>query len=260
MEASFLVKIIGQLGGDKDDLREIRVLNRVLRWTDDGILLEADPRHQEILVASSPGSALLTPGVKEQLAGELAETPLSAQATSVFRSEAARCNDLGVDRPDIAFAAKELCRRMSAPDQASQQALQRLTRYLQGSPRLVYSYVWQPENDLDVFVDTDFAGCMATRRSTSGGVAIRGIHLIKHWSSTQRAVTLSSAEAGLYGLVKGTTEALGIQSWGLDFGLCMKVRMHADSAAAIGICRRSGIGRVRHLAVGQLWVQEGLRR
>ena len=40
----------------------------------------------------------------------------------------------------------------------------------------------------------------------------------------------------------------------------MKVRVHADSAAAIGICRRSGIGRVRHLAVGQLWVQEGLRR
>ena len=40
----------------------------------------------------------------------------------------------------------------------------------------------------------------------------------------------------------------------------MQVRIHADSAAAIGICRRSCIGRVRHLAVGQLWVQEGLRR
>ena len=101
---------------------------------------------------------------------------------------------------------------------------------------------------------------MTTRRSTSGGVAIRGTHLVKQWSCTQRAVTLSSADAELYGLVTGTTEALGIQSWGLDFGLCMKVRMHADSAAAIGICRRSGIGRVRHLAVGQLWVQEGLRR
>ena len=73
-------------------------------------------------------------------------------------------------------------------------------------------------------------------------------------------MTLSSAEAELYGLVKGTTEALGIQSWGLDLGLTMQVRIHADSAAAIGICRRSGIGRVRHLAVGQLWVQEGLRR
>ena len=89
---------------------------------------------------------------------------------------------------------------------------------------------------------------------------MRGTHLIKHWSCTQRAVTLSSAEAEFYGLVKGTTEALGIQAWGRDLGLEMAVRMHADSAAAIGICRRSGIGRVRHLAVGQLWVQEGLRR
>ena len=109
-------------------------------------------------------------------------------------------------------------------------------------PRLVYSYPWQPESSLDVFVDADFAGCLATRRSTSGGVALRGAHLIKHWSSTQRAVTLSSAEAELYDLFKGTTEALGIQSWGRDLGLEMAVRMHAaDSAAAIGICGRSSI-------------------
>ena len=73
-------------------------------------------------------------------------------------------------------------------------------------------------------------------------------------------MSLSSAEAELYGLVKGMTEALGMQAWGRDLGLEMAVRMHADPAAAIGICRRSGIGRVRHLAVGQLWVQEGLRR
>ena len=141
---------------------------------------------------------------------------------------------------------------MSAPDRASQLSLQRHKRYLKGSLRLVYSYPWQEECGLDVFVDTDFAGCLATRRSTSGGVALRGAHLIKHWSSTQKAVTLSSAEAELYGLVKGTTEALGIQAWGRDLGLEIKVRMHADAAAAIG--------RVRHLAVGQLWVQEGLRR
>ena len=35
--------------------------------------------------------------------------------------------------------------------------------------------------------------------------------------------------------------------------------MHADSSAAIGICKRTGIGKVRHLATGQLWVQERLR-
>ena len=117
-------------------------------------------------MAAEPNSAVLTPGVKEQLLGVLAETPLDANERSAFRSEAARCNYLGLDRPDVAFAAKELCRRMSAPDRASQLALQRLVRYLKGSPRLVYSFPWQRDCDLDVFVDTDFAGCFTTRRST----------------------------------------------------------------------------------------------
>ena len=34
----------------------------------------------------------------------------------------------------------------------------------------------------------------------------------------------------------------------------------ADSSAAIGICRRTGIGKIRHLATGQLWVQERVRQ
>ena len=149
---------------------------------------------------------------------------------------------------------------MSAPTAAGQEALTRVTRYLRDSPRLVYDFEWQIEHDLDVYVDTDFAGRLITRRSTSGGMALRGRHLIKHWSSTQKAVTLSSGEAELNGIVKGTAEALGIQSLGRDLGVEMALRVRADSAAAIGICRRSGIGRVRHLAVGQPWVQEGLRR
>jgi hypothetical protein len=33
MNQSFLVKVIGRLGGDENDLQELRVLNRVLHWT-----------------------------------------------------------------------------------------------------------------------------------------------------------------------------------------------------------------------------------
>ena len=66
MEAYFLVKVIAQLGGDNTDLKELRVVNRVFRWTGTGILLEADPRHQEILTAAERGSAVLMPCVKEQ--------------------------------------------------------------------------------------------------------------------------------------------------------------------------------------------------
>ena len=76
---------------------------------------------------------------------------------------------------------------------------------------------------------------------------------------TQKAIALSSGEAELGGVVKGAAESLGLRSLARDLGLDFGIELHADSAAAIGICRRTGIGRVRHLAVGQLWVQERLR-
>ena len=86
-------------------------------------------------------------------------------------------------------------------------------------------------------VPADVPGCLATRRSTSGSAAMRGWQPVKKWSSTQNAVTLSSAEAELCGIVKGTTEAPGTQSVGRDLGSSR-----------------------RNLAVGKLWVQEGPRR
>ena len=88
---------------------------------------------------------------------------------------------------------------------------------------------------------------------------MRGDHMIKHWSKTQKVVTLSSAEAELHGVVHGACEGLGVQAVAADLGMRGGLRLRADSAAAIGICNRSGIGRVRHLAVGQLWIQERIR-
>eukprot|EP00969_Alexandrium_andersonii_P144720 6399556-Alexandrium_andersonii.AAC.1 len=43
------------------------------------------------------------------------EEPLPAHEAGLFRAGAARANYLAPDRPDVAFPAKELCRRMSAP-------------------------------------------------------------------------------------------------------------------------------------------------
>ena len=83
--------------------------------------------------------------------------------------------------------------------------------------------------------------------------------MINRWSSTQKVVTLSSGKAELTGLVKAACEGLGLQSLAADLGVTVPLELRADSSAAIGICRRSGIGRVRHLAVSQLWIQGRLR-
>ena len=42
---------------------------------------------------------------------------------------------------------------------------------------------------------------------------------MKHWSTTQKAITLSSGEAELGGVVKAATEGIGLQSLALGLGL-----------------------------------------
>ena len=110
-----------------------------------------------------------------------------------------------------------------------------------------------------ICVDTDVAGDIETRRSTSGGMIFCGSHPLKHWSSTQRTIALSSAEAELGGMVRGAAQGLGCQSLAADLGLTTPLTILSDASAAIGICRRRGLGKVRHICVSELWVQERLK-
>ena len=83
--------------------------------------------------------------------------------------------------------------------------------------------------------------------------------MLKTWSSTQPTVSLSSGEAEFYGVVKAAGLALGQQSVLRDLGKELPVRVWTDSTAAIGICSRQGLGKLRHIATHTLWVQEKVR-
>ena len=183
-----------------------------------------------------------------------------SEATDV-RALAARANYLAQDRADCAYISKELCREFAVPTVYSKDRLIRLCRYLLRVPRLVYHYDWQSvPAHMAVYVDTDFAGCKATRRSTSGGVVMLGGRCLRHWSSTQTTVSLSSAEAELHGISKGCSQAIGIKSIAYDLGFTFDINIFTDANASIGIVRRRGLGRVRHLNVADLWVQEKIRQ
>ena len=111
-----------------------------------------------------------------------------------------------------------------------------------------------------VFVDTNVAGCQTTRQSTSGGIALRGRHPIKHWSITQTMIALSLGKAELGGICRGASIALGLRAIAKDLGIKVQTEVLTDATAAIGICRRRGLGTIRHLHVAHLWVQDRLRR
>jgi hypothetical protein len=257
------LKLRGVMGSplNPGSLAEISVLNRVVRWTSSGIEYEGDPRHAEIIISElglKGSKPVATPGVKCTVI-DTAE-PLNAREASQYRSLVARANYLAQDRVDIQYTVKELTRRMSQPDSEDWVALKRLGRYLVGKPRMVYKYGNQHlQKYIDCWVDTDWAGCPRTRRSTSGGGFLWGGHAIKTWSTTQAVISLSSAESEYYGLVKGACQLLGVMALLKDFGITVQGRIHIDSSAAKGIASRTGLGKVRHIAVHLLWVQERLR-
>ena len=150
----------------------------------------------------------------------------------MYRSVAARCNYLAQDRPDVQYAVKEICRTMSKPDSESWQEVKRLGRYLVGEGRLVQRYEYQDmPPHIEVWTDTDFAGCKRTRKSTSGGLVMWGRSCVKSWSKTQDTVALSSGEAEFYGIVKGATQGIGMRSLLADMGAQVGIKAMTDSSA-----------------------------
>ena len=150
-----------------------------------------------------------------------------------------RLNYLSQDRSDIQYATKELCRFMSAPKQGHWEALKRLGRYLKSHARVISHFKYQKAvTTMEVWTDSNFAGCKATRKSTSGGIVMMGSHPIKSWSVTQSVISLSSGEAEYYGMVKGASVAMGIASMLKEMGQVTSLVLKCDASAAVGIAMR----------------------
>ena len=148
---------------------------------------------------------------------------------------------------------------MPKPANADAAKLKKLGKYLKNKRRSIIKFEYQKKPEyINVWVDSDYAGCAKTRKSASGGMTCFGRHLIKSWSTTQAVIALSSGEAEHYGIVKGSSIGLGLRALLDEFGVrdSRKIKMLTDASAAKGIAMRRGLGKVRHIEVTQLWVQE----
>ena len=109
---------------------------------------------------------------------------------------------------------------------------------------------------LQVHVDSDWAGDLLGRKSTTGVIVRRGKHLWRHKSGLQTLVALSSGEAEYYALIRGACTSLGIQSHYQDWMIDVPIQIYSDSSAARSVARRRGIGgRLRHLQTRHMWLQ-----
>jgi hypothetical protein len=129
MEEWCEIKARGILGGRESDLKKIVILNRESEWKEDCLVHRADSKRARIIVDEMGLTLGLKklgfPGKKDEPSIEH-EVELDEAESKRFRAIAARVNYLALDRPDIQYSVKELCRVMSKRTRRSWSELQEL--------------------------------------------------------------------------------------------------------------------------------------
>ena len=154
-------------------------------------------------------------------------------------------------QPDITYATNKLSQFSSNPGRTHWTALQRVLRYLKRTRGYVLVLGGKGEYILTGYTDSDYAGCVDTRRSTSGYAFTLGCGSISWSSKRQSIVTTSSCEAEYVASCHATKEAIWLRRL-LDF-LGHKqgtTTMYSDNNASITLTKDPTFhARTKHIDV-----------
>lgn len=100
-----------------------------------------------------------------------------------------------ISRPDISYAVNVLARFSNSPSEVHWNAVKRIMRYLKGTIAMSICYCEDTDDRLIGFCDSDHAGDLKERRSTSGYIFMLHNGPISWSSSLQDVSALSSTEA-----------------------------------------------------------------
>lgn len=100
-------------------------------------------------------------------------------------------------RPDITFAVNYVGRFVEHPSNEHVTAVKRILRYLKGTTNFGIMFSSKNANNfkLSIFSDADYAGCVETRKSTTGYCLLIGTSIVSWCSERQDSVSLSTAES-----------------------------------------------------------------
>ena len=219
---------------------------------------------------------------------------LTGEEASLFRSALGLILYVSHDRPDISFATKTLATWMSYPCMKAMAALKHLALYLSGTEhvgvmlrkceayedvfdRWIEADEWSDVTreqrkdravfNFNIFSDSSWGDDRSTRRSTSSCVMFVNGAYISSFSRTQATVALSSCEAELYAANAAIAKGLFlVRVCKFLFGDQkdensgeVKVKLHVDSSEAMGTIQRAGFGRMKHLQIRHLFLQDLLQ-
>jgi hypothetical protein len=165
-------------------------------------------------------------------------------------------------RPDLAAAVGLLSRFLNNPGEEHWMAVKKIFKYLQGTRQMGLTYSRKEEVKLEAYTDSDWAGDVDSRKSTSAYVIMIGGAAVSWKSKRQDSVALSSTEAEYMASTQACKEVL----WGKDFlfELGFKqgtVQMLTDNQSSIRVMRNPvGHGRMKHIELQAYFVRDLIER
>ncbi|GJX81719.1 hypothetical protein Tco_0331200 [Tanacetum coccineum] len=121
--------------------------------------------------------------------------------------------------------------------------------------------LWYPKGsgfELTAFSDADHAGCVDTRKSTSGGIQFLGDKLSARISKKQDCTAMSSAEAEYVALSASCAQVMWMRTQLQDYGFNYnKIPLYCDSQSAIAIsCNPVQHSRTKHIHTRYHFIKE----
>ncbi|KAK6149417.1 hypothetical protein DH2020_016942 [Rehmannia glutinosa] len=161
-------------------------------------------------------------------------------------------------RPDILHAVCLCAHFQSNPKESHMSAVKRIFRYLKGT---IQYGLFCPKNEnfsLKGYSDSDYAGNIDDRKSTSGSCQFLGDCLVSWFSKKQNCVSLSTAEAEYISAAFCCTQLLWMKQTLVDYKCSFEsVPIFCDNISAINIAQNPvHHNRTKHIEIRQHFLRD----
>ncbi|XP_048235983.1 secreted RxLR effector protein 161-like [Ricinus communis] len=140
-------------------------------------------------------------------------------------------------RPDISFAIGILGRYQSNPGLDHWKAAKKILRYLQGTKDHMLTYKRSNHLEMIGYSDSDFAGCVDTRKSTFGCLFLIAKGAILWKSAKQPVIAASTIDAEFVACFKATIHGLWLRNFisglGIVDSIARSLKIYCDNSAAV---------------------------
>ena len=159
-------------------------------------------------------------------------------------------------QPNIAHAVGVVSRYMSNPGMEHWNVVKWILKYLRGTTTKALCFKGSNAS-LRGYVDSDLAGDIDTRRSTTGYVFTVGGTAVSWISTLQKVVALSTIEAEYVATTEASKEMIWLQCFLEELGQVQKDSpLYTNSQSAIHLAKNSALHlSTKHIQLGYHFIQ-----